>query len=81
MLRQAMLNNLWVSFRGFPDVYEPARDLLKDDNPVVVLGYAERVSEIILRSLQDDKITFSPHRNILGINSADLNSSLSYQTR
>ena len=26
----------------FPDVYEAARDLLKDDNPVVVLGYAER---------------------------------------
>jgi len=26
----------------FPDVYEAARDLLKDDNPIVVLGYAER---------------------------------------
>jgi len=26
----------------FPDVYEAVRDLLKDDNPVVVLGYAER---------------------------------------
>ena len=26
----------------FPDVYEAVRDLLKDDNPVVIPGYAER---------------------------------------
>ena len=26
----------------FPEIYEAAHDLLKDDNPVVVLGYAER---------------------------------------
>ena len=41
----------------------------------------ERISEIILRSLHDDKIIFNPHKNTLGINSADLNSSLSYQAR
>ncbi len=31
----------------FPDVYEAARNLLKKDNPAVVLGYAERGADSV----------------------------------
>jgi bifunctional diaminopimelate decarboxylase / aspartate kinase len=31
----------------FPDVYEAARDLLKKDNPAVVIGYAERGEDTV----------------------------------